>query len=298
MHPLRLQYELFSNANPMMAPVGLLAEQVRKNRKPWRPTILSSPCRRTCPVRSSRLSMPGGMSTETVAERTFLTVYGSPTLQAAVGIDPDSTRPLRRAGQESACISELLQKRIAELKSRIPAGGLREAVIRGLLYAGMGRGARRRTRVRGGAPPSPGSCRHARCRNSRRLVREQFYMLLIDPEAALAAIPSMLPADAKTRRKAFDAHQGGHERTRRTVGRGRGAAAARRPAVRLAEEASTVRKPRSRARTGEGIMTVRRDPRRTPVSGEVIMLDSDIDIGQYRSDWTSRRIRRTANTSD
>ena len=35
-------------------------------------------------------------------------------------------------------------------------------------------------------------------------VREQFYMLLIDPEAALAAIPSMLPDDPETRRKAFD----------------------------------------------------------------------------------------------
>ena len=35
-------------------------------------------------------------------------------------------------------------------------------------------------------------------------MREQFIMLLIDKEAALAAIPSMLPADAETRRKAFD----------------------------------------------------------------------------------------------
>ena len=32
MHPLRLQYEIFSNANPMMAPVATLAEQVRANR--------------------------------------------------------------------------------------------------------------------------------------------------------------------------------------------------------------------------------------------------------------------------
>ena len=34
MHPLRLQYEFFSNANPMMAPVATLAEQVRRDRKP------------------------------------------------------------------------------------------------------------------------------------------------------------------------------------------------------------------------------------------------------------------------
>ena len=46
----------------------------------------------------------------------------------------------------------------------------------------------------------------ATCRLSdfKALVREQFNMLLIDQEAALAAIPSMLPADAETRRKAFD----------------------------------------------------------------------------------------------
>src|SRR5467141_3129162 len=34
LHPLRLQYELFSNANPMMAPVAATAEQVRENRRP------------------------------------------------------------------------------------------------------------------------------------------------------------------------------------------------------------------------------------------------------------------------
>jgi hypothetical protein len=35
-------------------------------------------------------------------------------------------------------------------------------------------------------------------------VREQFDMLSIDPEAALAAIPAMLPAELATRQKAFD----------------------------------------------------------------------------------------------
>jgi hypothetical protein len=35
-------------------------------------------------------------------------------------------------------------------------------------------------------------------------VREQFDMLSMDPEAALAAIPAMLPPDAAARQKAFD----------------------------------------------------------------------------------------------
>src|SRR4249920_3368722 len=36
-HPLRLQYETFSNANPFVAPIAALAEEVRKNRRPVAP---------------------------------------------------------------------------------------------------------------------------------------------------------------------------------------------------------------------------------------------------------------------
>jgi hypothetical protein len=109
---------------------------------------------------------------------------------------------LRRAGK-NPLHQELLQKRIAELKSRIPVGGLREAVVRSLLYAGMNRAAvdergfeavRRIRRAHGDVPLSEFKAR----------VREQFFLLLLDPEGAVAAIPSMLPPDAETRRQAFD----------------------------------------------------------------------------------------------
>ena len=203
MHPLRLQYELFSNANPMMAQVDSLAEQVRADRKPVAPaTIRSSPCRRSRRSRSSLRSTAGAQLTETMAERTFLAVYGSPTLQAAVGIDPAGTQPLRRAAK-SPLHRELLEKRIAELKAAIPAGGMREAVIRGLLYAGMTRAA-----IDERGFEALRRIREAHTDLSlaafKALVREQFNMLHIDQDAALAAIPSMLPADAETRAKAFD----------------------------------------------------------------------------------------------
>ena len=77
--------------------------------------------------------------TEAASERMFLSVYGSPALQAAVGIDPSDTRRPRKA-ETSAFHRELLQSRVAELKSRIPTGGLRECLVRGLLYVGMARG--------------------------------------------------------------------------------------------------------------------------------------------------------------
>jgi hypothetical protein len=41
----------------------------------------------------------------------------------------------------------------------------------------------------------------------KALVREQFYLLLIDQETALGAIQQMLPEDLETRRLALDAIQ-------------------------------------------------------------------------------------------
>jgi hypothetical protein len=202
LHPLRLQYELFSNANPMMAPVATMAEQVGENR---RPAAADNPF--VAMQQTMSRNIVAGLDAcrdmiETLTERTFLAVYGSPVLQAAVGIDPAGTRPLRKASKHPLH-DELVRKRIAELKSRIPAGGLREAVIRALLYVGLARAAVdergfeavRRIRRAHDDMPLPAF---------KALVREQFYILLVDTEAALAAIPSMLPADADTRRKGFD----------------------------------------------------------------------------------------------
>ena len=74
--------------------------------------------------------------------------------------------------------------------------------IRALLYAGMTRAAvdergfeavRRIRKAYGDIPLA----------EFKSLVREQFNMLLIDPDGALAAIPSMLPADPAVCTEAF-----------------------------------------------------------------------------------------------
>ena len=140
LHPLRLQYELFSDANPMMAPVAAIAEQVRNNRRPVGADNPFVAMQENMSEQIVRGLDAWRDASEALSERTFLAVYGSPTLQAAVGIDPVGTRPLRKPAK-SPLHRELLQTRIAEIKSRIPVGGLREALIRGLLYAGMSRGA-------------------------------------------------------------------------------------------------------------------------------------------------------------
>ena len=201
MHPLRLQYEMFSDLNPAMAPIAALAEQIRKNRKP---ASSGNPFVAMQEQFSNQIVSAldaGREASEKMSERTFLTVYGSPALQAAVGIDPAETQRLRKA-PKNPLHSELLRKRIEELKSRIPVGGVRAAVIRALIYVGMNRASidergfemARRIRETHGDMSIPAF---------KALVREQFNILLIDQGAALAAIPSMLPPDEESREEAY-----------------------------------------------------------------------------------------------
>ena len=201
-HPMRLQYELFADQNPAMASVAALAGQVRENRKSVAGDNPFVVMQENFSNQIVTALDAWREASETLSERMFLAIYGSPTLQAAVGIDPAATRPLRKAAK-NPLHQELLQKRIAELKSRIPAGGIRAAIIRGLLYAGMKRAAidergfelARRIREAHGDMPIA---------DFKALVREQFNILLIDQEAALAAIPSMLPPEMGAREKGYD----------------------------------------------------------------------------------------------
>jgi pimeloyl-ACP methyl ester carboxylesterase len=201
LHPLRLQYELFSDANPAMAPVAALAEQIRKNRKSAASDNPFVAMQENLSAQIVAALDAWRDASETLAERTFLAVYGSPTLQAILGIDPAATRRLRKAAK-NPLHHELLQSRIDELKSRIPAGGVPAAVVRGLIYAGMTRAAIDERgfevvrRIRQEYDDKP-------IAEFKKLFREQFNILLIDQEAALAAIPSMLPPDPKTREEAF-----------------------------------------------------------------------------------------------
>ena len=202
LHPLRLQYELCSDANPAMASVAALAEQVRKARKPVNAGNPLVALQENVSRQIVTALDAWRDASEAWAERTFLAVYGMPALQAAFGIDPAGRHSLRSAPR-SPLHRELLEARIAELKSRIPAGGLREAVIRALLYVGMARASvdergfeavRRIRRAHGDMPLSV----------FKSLVRAQFNMLLVDQNEALAAIPAMLPPDRQTRLAAFE----------------------------------------------------------------------------------------------
>ena len=105
-----------------------------------------------------------------------------------MGIDPAGEQPHRKAAKSSA-YGQLLQARIEELKSRIGNGGLRECLARGLIYVGMARGGR--MNGPGGASAAQGGGGRqasADLAEFKTLIREQYFMLLIDQAATLAAI--------------------------------------------------------------------------------------------------------------
>jgi pimeloyl-ACP methyl ester carboxylesterase len=204
LHPLRLQYEAFSSQNPFMAMVKATAEKVEEKRKP---VSADNPFLAFQEQVSKQIvgALDGWRNyQEALSETIFLAVYGSPALQAVVGIDPQSEPSRRRA--MSARYREMLQNRIAELKSRIGQGGLREAGIRGLLYAGSARGMvdeRSLEALRQLRRNDTGA--RMTLPQFKMLVREQFFMLLLDQETALAAIPKLLPDNAGERRAVFAA---------------------------------------------------------------------------------------------
>jgi pimeloyl-ACP methyl ester carboxylesterase len=202
LHPLRVQYAALAGDNPLTKAIARTAEKARENRKPANsdnPFLAAQEA-----VSKSIVTALDGWrdAQEALSEALFLTIYGSPALQAAVGIDPEAVPSPRP--EMSAEYRKRLEARIAEIQSHIGTGGLRECVIRGLLYVGMARGmvdersleALRRARTNDSGP-------RLTLAQFKAVVREQFFILLLEPEASVAAIPKLLPKNAEARRAGF-----------------------------------------------------------------------------------------------
>jgi pimeloyl-ACP methyl ester carboxylesterase len=193
-HPLRLQYEMFSHANPFMRPLLSSLEYVRENRHP----VAKDNAFWQSQERFSDLieaSLNGYRDLRDIAsEALFHAIYGSPLVQALVGLKASDGIPRRRPGKDAAHAA-LVAQRIEELRGGIREGGPREALIRALLYIRMPDGVAdergfnllRRMRDEAGR----GLTLHA----FKKLVRDQFFMLLLEERRAVEAIADMLATD-------------------------------------------------------------------------------------------------------
>jgi hypothetical protein len=206
-HPLRVSYEAFGSDSAATKAVAEAAGKIRERRKPAAQDNPFLAFQETVSKNIVDVLDKWRDTQEALSETLFLGIYGSPALQAAVGIEPDAEVSPKPA--MSPQHRKRLEARIAELKSQIGVGGPRECVIRGLLYVGMARGmvdersleALRRARAGDAAS-------RLTLAQFKTIVREQFFMLLLEPEASLAAIPKLLPPSEDERREALAAIRG------------------------------------------------------------------------------------------
>ena len=203
-HPLRVSYEAFGSDNAATKAVVEAADNIREHRKPAAQDNPFLAFQETVSKNIVNVLDKWRDTQEALSETLFLGIYGSPALQAAVGIEPDAdVSPKPAMSPEHR---KRLEARIAELKSQIGVGGLRECVIRGLLYVGMARGLvderslEALRRARAGDASS-----RLTLAQFKTIVREQFFMLLLEPEASLAAIPKLLPPSEDERREGLAA---------------------------------------------------------------------------------------------
>jgi len=202
MQPLRIKYSMFSDKNPMMSWMAPLAEKARAERQTPDP---ENPCMKMQEQASDMVTKcleTYGQLRDQSLEAMFHAIYGSPLLQAWLGVTSKDGRVRPKPGispeQRAA-----LDARIETLRTTMDQGGPLEAVVRALVYIAMGQksvDARSFEVLRRILKAHP----DITLAQYKAVVREQWARLTIDPQAALKALPKLLPPGVETRRKLFE----------------------------------------------------------------------------------------------
>jgi hypothetical protein len=193
-HPNRLRFEMFADENPFMRPIESWAETVRENRRPVSPdNPFLAIERMASDMVTSGLEM-WGQARDAATEVFFFNTYGSPLLQAMVGLRADETSASHRIGRDVAREAAAKQTAV-HLEQQIDQGGLIEAAVRALIYVRLPEG---KVDERGFAALKqigaelPAAKRVGLAR-FKEIVKEQYLLLLLDAERAIAALPKLLP---------------------------------------------------------------------------------------------------------
>ncbi|HMD66319.1 MAG TPA: DUF3141 domain-containing protein [Stellaceae bacterium] len=197
-HPNRLRFEMFADENPFMRPVADWAEAVRGNRRPVNPDnpFLAFEHMMSDMI-TSGLEM-WGKARDAATEAFFFNTYGSPVLQAIVGLRADDTSVSRRIGRDVAREAAAKQAAV-HLEQRIDQGGLIEAAVRALIYVRLPEGKvdeRAFAALKQISAELPAAKRIGLAR-FKEIVKEQYLILLIDGERAIAALPKLLPSNRR-----------------------------------------------------------------------------------------------------
>jgi len=205
MHPSRLRFATFSDKNPMMQAVKGMAESIRADRKP---VSSDNPLLSMEKVYSTWVSTcweSYRLARDAMTETMFMGVYGSPVMQAMVGMANGSLAHRRIERDLQHEVSEAHMR--ADLEKHFEVGGLPEAAIRSLIYIRLPqqavdeRGYAMLMAVRAMQPMN----RRMSKSELKAALREQYMLLRLDEERAVAAIPRLLPDSEQARRAGLDA---------------------------------------------------------------------------------------------
>jgi Protein of unknown function (DUF3141) len=198
MHPNRPRFHTFSDENPFMAPVAELAAAVRVDRRPVSPDNPFLAFERMISAMIANGLEAWGKARDVVQEEIFLNTYASPWLQAMVGLQADAA-PVTRRVERDLAREAVARQTAAYLEQRMDQGGLLEAAVRALIYVRLPEG---KVDERGFAALKHISEELAPAKRVdfarfKEIVKEQYLILLLDAERAIAALPKLLPNDRR-----------------------------------------------------------------------------------------------------
>ena len=201
LNPLRLGYTLFADKNPWMGPVRKLAVEAVAAREPV-------PSDNPFLALQTRISgrITAGLDAyrvvrDQLSEQMFFAFYGSRSVQALLGINAESeVRPVAALSSEDVMSR---RAKAQEYEAMLKTGGIDEALTRAVLYV---MAAERTIDQRCALALNLARQRlmHLSLAQFKALVRDQFFVLQLEPRRAVEALATLVP-DAAARKELAEA---------------------------------------------------------------------------------------------
>ncbi|MGC9271393.1 DUF3141 domain-containing protein [Acidiphilium sp.] len=193
LNPLRLSYTMFADSNPWMKPVLKLATEASAMRKPVPADnpFLALQTRYSDQIMASLDAYRA--IRDKLSEKVFFAIYGSPVLQALLGV------PAESGAQPPAPSSEDLAARqamAAGYETMLKTGGFDEALTRAVLFV-MGGDRSIDQRCALALNVARQRLMHLSLPQFKIVVRDQFFVLQLLPDRAIAALASIIPETAE-----------------------------------------------------------------------------------------------------
>ncbi len=195
LNPLRLSYTIFADKNPWMTGILSLAAGVSACRKP---VAADNPFLAVQKQVSDQIISTLDayrVARDQLSERMFFGIYGSPAVQAVLGLNKDSVvRPVPVTAPEKIAIR---RARAGAYTARLKAGGFNEALTRAVLYVTASEQMFDQ-RCALALNVARQQLMHLSLAAFKVMVRDQFFVLQLEPERAVEALRSLVPeADAR-----------------------------------------------------------------------------------------------------